>query len=155
MAQQDFDAFIAELRKFGGLWQSGTVACVGVDDRGSYFNLATRIVLDPAVCPGPRVLKKVDLTDFVPPFFGALIEFPIAEINQLIYQVVVNGSLRLKFDSVVAPVHLIPGATRQTQVNPPDPHWLPSGPRSRSQATTDWGIERPLRVLIVGTHLET
>jgi hypothetical protein len=47
VAQQDFDAFTAQLRSFAGLWKSGTLSCVAIGGPGVFLNMGTRIVLQP------------------------------------------------------------------------------------------------------------
>ena len=148
MAQKDFEAFTAELRKFAHLWQSGTLSCVAIGGQGLFINLGTRIVLNPEIERERSVLRFVDLTEFEPQLLGCVVKYTIAEINQLMYQLVGNGRFQLEINGVPCWVDASGRPNNQAgDITAPYP-WLPPSSRVRSVAREEWNIDRPMRVLI-------
>jgi hypothetical protein len=148
MAQKDFDDFVAELRNFAKLWQSGTLSCIAVGGQEGYISLASRIVLSPDVHRARTVLRFLDLTDFAPPFFAAVVQYPIEDVNQLMYQLVANGSFQAMVSAIPDRVYLTRRPKPPMSGNMPASSWLPPGVRSRSVARDEWSIDRPMKVLI-------
>jgi len=148
MAQKDFDAFTAELMNFAGLWKSGTLSCVAVGRQGVFINLGTRIILEPEVQGQREVLRLYDLQDTDPPLFGISVRDSLAEINQVMYQLVATGKFQVEIKDFLCWVEASGTAAGRPGITAATYPWLPPSQRTRSVAREDWSLDRPLRVLI-------